>query len=128
MAALIGIAREKGVAGYVGDGSNRWPAVHRSDAARLFRPALEDTPAGSTLHAVGEEGVPLRAVAEVIGRHLGVPTASVSPEDAAGHFAWLGGLVGVDGPSSAALTREALGWRPAGPGLLEDLGQGHYFA
>ncbi|THA60811.1 SDR family oxidoreductase [Streptomyces sp. A0958] len=128
MSALIGIAREKGVSGYVGDGSNRWPAAHRSDAARLFRLALEDAPAGSTLHAVAEEGVPLRAVAEVIGRHLGVPAATVAPEDAAGHFAWLGGLVGLDGPSSAALTREALGWRPTGPGLLDDLAEGHYFA
>lgn len=128
MAALIGIAREKGVAGYAGDGSNRWPAVHRSDAAHLFRLALEDAEAGSTLHAAAEEGVPLRAVAEVFGRHLGVPTASVPPEEAAGHFAWLGGLVGTDGPSSSTLTREALGWRPTGPGLLEDLDQGHYFA
>lgn len=128
MAALVGVAREKGASGYVGDGANRWPAVHRSDAARLVRLALEKAPAGSTLHAVAEEGVPLRSVAETIGRHLDLPVVSVAAPDADGHFGWLGGLVGLDGPASSALTREAFGWRPTGPGLLDDLDEGHYFA
>ncbi|GAB3960433.1 SDR family oxidoreductase [Actinoallomurus acanthiterrae] len=127
MTALVGIARDKGVAGYIGDGSQRWPAVHRSDAARLFRLALEDAPAGSVLHAVADEGVPIRAIAEVIGRHLDVPMVAVSPEDAGGHFIWLAGFVGLDSPASSALTRELLGWQPTGPGLLDDLDKGHYF-
>jgi nucleoside-diphosphate-sugar epimerase len=127
MATLVGIARDKGVAGYVGDGANRWPAVHRSDAAVAFRLALETAPAGSTLHAVGEEGVPIREVAEVMGRHLGVPTVSVSPDDAPGHFTWLAHFIGADSPASSAATRELLGWEPTGPGLIEDLEMGHYF-
>lgn len=127
MAALVGIARDKGVSGYVGDGSNRWPAVHRADAAHLVRLALEAAPAGSTLHAVGEEGVPIRDVADILGRRLGLPVASVPPEDADAHFGWLGGLVGVDGPASSALTRASFGWRPVQPGLIEDLDKGHYF-
>ena len=127
MAAIVGIARARGLSGYPGDGTQRWPAVHRSDAARLFRLALEGAPAGSVLHAVADEGVPIRAVAEVIGRHLDVPVAPVAPEDAAGHFTWLAGSLGLDSPASAALTRELLDWRPTGPGLLEDLDQGHYF-
>ncbi|MEE4545141.1 SDR family oxidoreductase [Streptomyces sp. V4-01] len=125
--ALIAVARAKGVAGYVADGSNRWPAVHRDDAARLFRLALEKAPAGSTLHATGDDGVPIRSVAEVIGRHLGLPVASVAPQDAAGHFGWLGGFIGADSPASSELTRELLGWQPTGPGLLDDLEKGHYF-
>ncbi|OON80081.1 SDR family oxidoreductase [Streptomyces tsukubensis] len=125
---LIATARDKGVSGYVGDGANRWPAVHRSDAARLFQLALESAPAGSTLHASAEEGVPIRAVAEVIGRHLDLPVVSVDPADAAEHFGWLGGSVGLDAPSSSAYTRELLGWRPTRPGLLDDLAEGHYFA
>ncbi|WNI22643.1 SDR family oxidoreductase [Streptomyces sp. ITFR-16] len=128
MATLVAVARDKGAAGYVGDGANRWPATHRADVARLFRLALEHAPAGSTLHAVAEEGVPLREVAEVFGRHLGLPAVSVPPEDAAEHFGWLGGPVGLDSPASSALTRESLGWEPAHPGLLDDLGKGHYFA
>ncbi|MFD7983304.1 SDR family oxidoreductase [Kitasatospora indigofera] len=128
LATLVAIARAKGVSGHPGDGSNRWPAVHRSDAARLFRLALEGAPAGSTLHAVADEGVPVRTLAEVIGRHLGLPVAAVSPEDAAGHFGWLAGFLGVDGPASGAHTGELLGWVPTGPGLVEDLDQGHYFA
>jgi len=127
MAALVSIARDKGVSGYIGDGSNRWPAVHRLDAAHLFRLALDKAPAGSVLHAVADEGVPIRAVAEVIGRHLDVPVAAISPEDAAGHFAWLGGFIALDSPASSELTRELLGWRPAQPGLLDDLDKGHYF-
>jgi nucleoside-diphosphate-sugar epimerase len=124
---LIGIARDKGVAGYVGDGTNRWPAVHRSDAARLFRLALEKAPAGSTLHAIGDEGVPIREIAEVMGRQLDVPVTSIAPEDAAAHFTWLAGFVAMDSPASATVTRELLGWEPTGIPLIEDLEQGHYF-
>ncbi|MGW7253617.1 SDR family oxidoreductase [Streptomyces sp. NPDC054834] len=127
MAALIGIARAKGVAGHVGDGTNRWPAGHRSDAAHLFRLALEEAPAGSVLHAVADEGVPIRTVAEVIGRHLDVPVTAVPPEDAAEHFGWLAGFIALDSPASSALTRELLGWQPTGPGLIDDLDKGHYF-
>ncbi|MEU3464024.1 SDR family oxidoreductase [Streptomyces sp. NPDC006733] len=127
LATVVAIAREKGVSGYIGDGANRWPAVHRSDAARLFRLALEGAPAGSTLHAVADEGVPIRAVAEVIGRHLGVPAASVAADAAAGHFTWLASFLGMDSPTSSALTRRLLGWQPTGPALLEDLDKGHYF-
>jgi nucleoside-diphosphate-sugar epimerase len=127
MATLVGIARQRGVAGYVGDGANRWPAVHRSDAARLTRLAVEAAPAGSVLHAVGDEGVAFRDIAEVMSRHLDVPTASVDPADAFEHFSFLGAFVGTDTPASATLTAELLGWKPTGPGLLEDLEQGHYF-
>jgi nucleoside-diphosphate-sugar epimerase len=127
MAALVGLARAKGVSGYVGDGANRWPAVHRLDAARLFRLAAEHAPAGAVLHGAAEQGVPLRAVAEVIGRHLDVPAVSVAPQDAAGHFGWLGGFVGMDAPVSSDATRELLDWRPTGPELLADLEAGHYF-
>ena len=124
IARLIGIARDKGVSGYVGDGSNRWPAVHVLDAAHLFRLAVEQAPAGSRLHAVGDEGVPILDIAEVIGHHLNLPTASVPGED----FGWLGMILGIDQPASSALTRELLGWRPVQPGLIEDLDKGHYFA
>jgi nucleoside-diphosphate-sugar epimerase len=127
MAALVGIARQKGVSGYVGDGSSRWPAAHRLDAAHLFRLALENAPAGSVLHAIADEGVPIRDIAEVIGRHLGVPVVSVSPEDAAGHFSWLAGFLAADSPASSTLTRELLGWQPTQPGLIDDLEKGHYF-
>ncbi|MEV0401729.1 SDR family oxidoreductase [Actinoallomurus sp. NPDC050550] len=127
MTALVGIARDKGASGYIGDGSQRWPAVHRTDAAHLFRLALEDAPAGSVLHAVADEGVPIRAIAEVVGRHLDVPLVAVSPEDAGEHFTWLAGFVGLDSPASSALTRELLGWQPTGPGLIDDLDKGHYF-
>ncbi len=127
MATLIGIAREKGVSGYVGDGANRWPAVHVLDSAHLFRLAVEAAPAGSVLHAVADEGVPIRDVAEVIGRHLDLPLVSVSPVDAGEHFSWMGGFLGLDAPASSALTRELLGWQPTHPGLIDDLDQGHYF-
>ncbi|MFJ6836919.1 SDR family oxidoreductase [Streptomyces sp. NPDC091209] len=127
MAALVGIARDKGVAGYVGDGSQRWPAAHRDDVGHLFRLALEGAPAGSVLHAAAEEGVPIRSVAEVIGRHLDVPTRSVPAEEAAEHFTWLAGFIGLDSPASSGPTRELLGWRPTRPGLIEDLDKGHYF-
>jgi nucleoside-diphosphate-sugar epimerase len=127
VATLIGIARDKGVSGYIGDGTNRWPAVHRLDAARLFRLALETAPAGSVLHAVGDEGVPTRAIADVIGRHLDLPIVSVSPEDAGEHFGWLGAFFALDVPASSALTRELLGWQPTHPGLIDDLNQDHHF-
>ena len=128
MATLVAIARDKGVSGYIGDGANRWPAVHRLDSAHLFRLAVENAPAGSTLHAVADEGVPIRDIAEVIGRHLGVPVVSVPAGQAAEHFTWLGGFIGLDAPASSVLTRELMGWQPAQPGLIEDLDQGHYFA
>jgi nucleoside-diphosphate-sugar epimerase len=127
IATLVGIAREKGVSGHIGDGTNRWPAVHRLDSARLFRLALEHAPAGSTLHAVADEGVPIREVAEVIGRHLDLPVVSIAAEDAGEHFTWLAGFLGVDSPASSVLTRELLGWQPTQPGLIADLDQGHYF-
>jgi len=127
MAFLVGIARAKGVSGYIGDGNNRWPAVHRLDAAGSFRLALEKAPAGSVLHANAEEGVPIRAIADVIGRHLDLPVASVAPEDAAGHFGFLAGFLGVDGPVSSTVTRKLLGWQPTHPGLIDDLDEAHYF-
>ncbi|MFD0540969.1 hypothetical protein ACFQY7_51250 [Actinomadura luteofluorescens] len=127
IASVVGIARDKGVSGYIGDGANRWPAGHVLDAAHLFRLALEKAPAGSVLHANADEGVPLRAVAEAVGRGLGVPAESVAAGDAAGHFGWLAGPLGADAPASSALTRELLGWRPTRPGLIEDLEAGHYF-
>jgi nucleoside-diphosphate-sugar epimerase len=127
LAFLIGIAREKGASGYIGDGSNRWPAVHRLDTARLFGLAVQQAPAGSTLHAVAEEGVPIREIAEVIGRHLDVPVVSVSPEDAGEHFTWMAGFLSADSPASSTLTRELLGWEPTHPGLIADLEEGHYF-
>jgi nucleoside-diphosphate-sugar epimerase len=127
MATLVGITRDTGVSGYLGDGSNRWPAVHRLDSAHLFRLAVENAPAGSVLHAVAEEGVPIRAVAEVIGRQLDVPVVSISPEDAAGHFSWLAGFLAADSPASSTLTRELMDWQPTQPGLIDDLDKGHYF-
>jgi nucleoside-diphosphate-sugar epimerase len=127
LAALVATARSKGFAGYLGDGANRWPAVHRLDSAHLFRLAVESAPAGSTLHAVADEGVAIRDIAEIIGRHLNVPVASIAPQDAVGHFSWLAGFIGLDSPASSTLTRELLGWRPAQPRLIEDLGKGHYF-
>ena len=128
MATLVGIARDKGVSGYIGGGSNRWPAVHRFDAAHLFRLAAEEAPAGSVLHAVADEGVPIRAIAEVIGRHLDLPVVSIPPEQAGEHFGWLAYFLGADAPASSTLTRELLGWQPTQPGLLDDLDKGHYFS
>jgi nucleoside-diphosphate-sugar epimerase len=127
VATLVAIARQRGVAGYVGDGSNRWSAVHRSDAARLARLAVEAAPAGSVLHAVADEGVAFTDIAQVMGRHLGIPTASVGPADAVEHFAHLGLFAGLDSPASAAVTRQLLAWEPTGPSLLEDLDQDHYY-
>ncbi|HTB09483.1 MAG TPA: SDR family oxidoreductase [Acidimicrobiales bacterium] len=127
IASLIGIARDKGASAYVGDGANRWPAVHRLDSARLFRLAVESAPAGSTLHAVGEEGVPIRDVAEVIGRHLDLPLFSVSPDDAPAHFTWMANFIGLDAPASGEFTKELLNWEPTHIGLIADLDEGHYF-
>jgi nucleoside-diphosphate-sugar epimerase len=124
---LIDIAREKGVAAYPGDGSNRWPAVHRLDAARLFRLALEYAPAGARLHAVDDEGIPVRDIASAIGHHLGLPVTSVPVEQAPDHFGWLGTFFSLDVPASSTITCELLGWRPTRQALLEDLEQGHYF-
>jgi nucleoside-diphosphate-sugar epimerase len=127
IATIAGIARQSGAAAYVGDGTNRWPAVHRSDAARLARLAVEAAPAGSVLHAVGDEGVPFRDIAAAMGHHLGIPTVSVSPAEAAERFAHLGHFVAVDTPASAVMTRGLLAWEPTGPSLLEDLAQDHYY-
>ncbi|HEV2447714.1 MAG TPA: SDR family oxidoreductase, partial [Candidatus Sulfopaludibacter sp.] len=119
---LIAVAREKGVSAYVGDGSNRWPAVHVLDTAKLYRLALEKGRAGVRYHAVAEEGVPLREIAGAIGRGLKIPVVAKSPEEAAGHFGWIAFFVGGDAPASSALTQERLGWRPtAQPGLIADL-------
>jgi nucleoside-diphosphate-sugar epimerase len=124
---LIGIARASGVSGYPGDGANRWPAAHTLDVARLYRLAVESAPAGSRLHGVGDEGVPLREIADIIGRRLNVPVASIDPQDVAGHFSFLGGFVQLDNWTSNEYTRQTLGWQPTRPGLIEDLATGHYF-
>jgi nucleoside-diphosphate-sugar epimerase len=128
VASFVAVARDKGVSAYVGDGANRWPAVHRSDAARLTLLAAESAPAGSVLHAVGDEGVLFKDMAEVIGRQLDLPTKSISAEEAFTHFGPLGHFAGMDSPASNAITRELLGWEPTGPTLLQDLEGGHYFS
>jgi len=125
--ALINLAREKGTSAYVGDGLNRWPAVHRLDAAPLYRLALEKGSAGASYHGVADEGVPFREIAEVIGRRLNVPVVSKSLEEAANHFGWLAHFVGIDCPASSAQTQQQLGWAPKQPGLIADLDQTHYF-
>jgi nucleoside-diphosphate-sugar epimerase len=124
---LISIAREKGVSAFIGDGLNRWPAVHRLDAAHLYRLALEEGSAATRYHGVADEGVPTREIAEVIGRHLNLPVVSKSREDAADHFGWIGLFFGIDGPASSAQTQQRLGWRPVQPGLIADLNAEHYF-
>jgi len=128
LAILIAIAREKGVSAYIGEGLNRWPGVHRLDAAPLYRLALERGAAGDAFHAVAEEGVPLREIAEMIGRRLNIPVVSKPPAEAAGHFGWFASFAGIDAPSSSDRTRAALGWAPTGPGLIADLDHPAYFA
>ncbi|MGW5277588.1 SDR family oxidoreductase [Streptomyces sp. NPDC004044] len=127
IATLVAIAREKRVAGYVGDGTNRWPAIHRSDAAQITRLGLEKAPAGTLLHAVSEEGVPAREIAEAIGRGLKVPVTSIAPQDAQRHFGWIGRFFAMDIPASSTRTQELLGWAPSGPSLIQDLDAGSYF-
>ena len=126
--ALIDVARTTGVSAFVGDGSNRWPSVHRRDAATLYRLALESAPAGTRLHAVAEEGVPFHEVARAIGRRLQVPAVSLTPDEARRHFAgFLAAFVPLDNPASSALTRQRTGWKPTHPGLVPDIEEGHYF-
>jgi nucleoside-diphosphate-sugar epimerase len=125
---LIGIARKRGHSGYIGEGRNRWPAVHIRDAARLFRLAMEKGTAGSRYHGVGEEGIPFRSIAEEIGRKLNVPVGSITAGEAAKQFSYFGGFAATDNPSSSDRTREQLCWEPAGPGLLADLDGPGYFA
>jgi nucleoside-diphosphate-sugar epimerase len=124
---LIGIAREKRVSAYVGDGVNRWPAVHRLDAAHLYRLVLEKGAPGAKYHAVADEGVPLRDIAGVIGRRLNVPVVSKSPDEAAGHFGWFAHFAAMDNPASSQRTRELLGWQPKQPGLISDIDRPSYF-
>jgi nucleoside-diphosphate-sugar epimerase len=139
VALIAAIAREKGVSAWIGDGSARWPAVHRSDAGRLVADALGTASAGAAttgaattlaatpglvLHAAAEEGVPTRAIAEALGEALGLPSTSVAPADAGGHFGWIGGFFAQDMPASSEATRRLLGWSPSGPTLLEDIAAG----
>lgn len=126
VAMLIDIAREKKAAGYVGDGRNHWPAVHRDDAARLYRLALEGAPPGTVLHGTAEEGITMRSIAETIGKGTGVPTKSVPAAEADAHFGWMSMVVGLDNRASSDATRERLGWSPRQPGLLDDM-RAHYF-
>jgi nucleoside-diphosphate-sugar epimerase len=128
ISGLIAIARETGVAGYPGDGNNRWPATDTRDVGRLYRLALESAPAGSRLHAVAEEGIALRDTAAAIGRRLGVPVAPVAAGNAERHFGYLSAFVGLDNPTSSRITRDMLGWTPARPGLISDLDEEHSFA
>ena len=126
VARIAQVARERGTSATIGDGGNRWPAVHVRDVARLVALALEKAPAGSAVHAVAEEGVPTREIAAALGRRLELPVTSVAPADAAAHFGWIGGFFGADMPVSSARTRELLGWTPTGPGLIADIDAGHY--
>ena len=124
---LISVACEKGVSAFIGDGLNRWPAVHRLDAVHLYRLVLEKGSAGATYHGVADEGVPTREIAEAIGQGLNVPVVSKSHEAAADHFGWIARFFGIDGPASSALTQERLRWRPVQPGIIADLNAKHYF-
>jgi nucleoside-diphosphate-sugar epimerase len=126
VAHLCAIARQKGVAGYPGDGTNRWAAVHVRDAARMVALGLEKAPAGARLHAVAEDGVPTREIAEAIGAAFDLPVASIAPDDVPDHFGWIGGFFGMEMSASSAATRELLGWTPTGPTLVEDLRAGAY--
>lgn len=128
VAVLVATARKHGVSAYIGEGSNRWPAVHRLDAGHLVRLGVEQSRPGAVLHAVAEQGVPTREIAEAIGRGLGLPVESIPAERAAEHFDWLGMFFGMDVPSSSEITREAYGWDPTGPTLIDDLDSGAYFA
>jgi nucleoside-diphosphate-sugar epimerase len=128
LSTLVDIARAKGVSAYIDDGANRWPAVHRSDAARLVHMAIENAPPASMLHAVAEEAVPTREIAEAVGRSLGLPVVSVPRAEARDHFGLISGFFAADAPASSAITRDLLGWTPTGPTLAEDLGSGTYFA
>ena len=125
---LVQIARAKGVSGYVGDGAQRWPAVHVLDAARLFLLAAENAEPGTIWHGVAEEGVPIRSMAEVIGQNLNGPVRSIAPDDAAEHFGFLGNFIGLDSPASNAQTQQKLNWHPSHAGILDDLENGEYFA
>ncbi len=127
ISALVELARRKNVAAYVGDGSNRWPAVNRLDAARLFRLALEKAAPATVLHAVAEEGITMRSIAEEIGNGLGVPVRAIAPEEAEKHFEWLGRFIAIDQPISSMFTRKRMGWQPRGNGLLNDMGDSGYF-
>lgn len=124
----VALAREKGLSAYVGDGRNRWPAAHITDVARLYRLAVEKREAGARYHAVDEEGIAARDIAEVIGRGLKIPVVALSPEEAPGHFGWLAAFIGMDIPASGAQTQQKLGWHPTGPGLIADLEQMNYFS
>jgi nucleoside-diphosphate-sugar epimerase len=126
IAIIAAIAREKGVSGYPGDGANRWSAVHRADAARMVALGLDKAPAGARLHAVGEEGVPTKDIAEAIGRALDLPVAAVDADDVADHFGWIGGFFGMDLTATSDATRTLLGWTPTGPTLVEDIDAGGY--
>ena len=126
IAVIVGADRAQGVASYVAEGENRWSAVHRSDAARLVRLGIEHAPAGSVLHAVAEEGVAMRDIAEAIGRRFALPAAAISPEEAGARFGFVGQLVGLDLAASSAITRELLGWEPSGPTLVEEIEAGAY--
>ena len=128
IATIAAVAREMGVSGYPGDGTNRWAAVHRSDAARMVTLGLAKAPAGALLHGIAEEGVPTRDIAEAIGRAFGLPVASIAPDDVQGHFGWIGTFFAMDLAATSTMTRELLGWTPVGPALVEDLDAGAYSA
>jgi nucleoside-diphosphate-sugar epimerase len=128
IAAIVAAARERGESGYVGEGTNSWAAVHVTDAARLVRLGLEGAPAGTRLHAVAETAIPTRTIAEAIGDGLGLPVTSIDPQDAVSHFGFIGRFFGMEMSATSEATRELLGWEPTGPGLLEDIAAGAYFA